>query len=843
VISINVLILVAIIVLTSWSSDAALRERALERFERKNDEVASELSLDLDQLIDQSNNLVTTLTAGDMDNATDLRSEIINFVEQTENPLVQRLSLMLPDGSVGSLRLDEPGQVEDYRWRPFTQINAIPDEPVFNQAMSDGDIAWMRQEAPYFDRVARPTVSLVIPYSHDSGDGVLWLDIPQANLQQYAASILNDKGLLTDTENGYALLLDASNQPLTAHNLPVGFADVPLAVQQVQQRMDYNTGSVGGLKRADDPFYEDNQALFSVDALPVNNDWTFVSTLPVNEIPRLPAAIFTPIVVVAVLGVMALIFALSQFIEQAVVRPLVDLGRSASEIGEGNMRFIVFHQDKEDEIGRLANAMEQMRVRLKESYDELQRWSRTLEERVDERTHQLTIAQQRAETNAEQLRAVYDESISVVNEARLQPVLDAFIERILTLLDATYCAVWLLTKDGERLQLLATNDERRSHSNHTISISREEGMAGQAVRTSEPVMVNDYREFQNRIDLDSYYDRPKAPFVRGMCVPLLFGGETIGAAIAGRAEGTAPFDIHEQRQLTLFANLVAPSVRNAQLFVQLNAAVTEAERANQVKTRFLASVTHELRTPLNLIINNMDFMRVGTFGEVNDEQVKRLNQTVRSAEHLLYLINDLLDVSKIEAGEMQLFIQQTDIHVMLDDAIDNALALLDSYEDKDNVDFITEIEDDLPDIPMDARRIRQVLNNLLSNAIKFTAEGHIKLEVMQADNGVHFSVEDTGLGIPEDEIDLLFAAFERTTAAKQKNIEGTGLGLPISRYLVRQHGGDLVVRSTDGEGSTFAFTLPFEQSEQSDTPSMTDTQQINAVLSSKRQTGQLSDRI
>jgi signal transduction histidine kinase/HAMP domain-containing protein len=740
---------------------------------------------------------------------------------------------MLPDGQVGTLRLDEPGQVEDYRWRPFADINAIPDEPAFDRAIDRNSIVWMRQETPYFDRAPRPAVSLVVPYTHPDGSGVLWLDIPEANLQEYIASVLNDKGLLTDTENGYALVLDENGNPLTAHNLPVGFEDTDLAVQQIQQRMDYNTGNIGGLRRADDPFHDDSPALFSVDALAFNSGWAFISTLPVAEIPRLPAGIFTPIIIVAAVGIFVLIFALRRFIDLSVVRPLVDLGRSASEIGEGNMRFIVFHQDKQDEIGRLANAMEQMRVRLKESYDELQRWSRTLEERVDERTHQLTIAQQRAEANAGQLRAVYDESISVVNESRLQPVLDAFIDRILTLLDATYCAVWLLTQDGERLQLLATNDERRSHHERTIVISREEGMAGQAIRTEEPVMVNDYHAYQNRVDLDAYYDQPKAPFMRGMCVPLMFGGETIGAAIAGRSEDAPPFDIHEQRQLTLFANLVAPSVRNAQLFVRLNAAVTEAERANQVKTRFLASVTHELRTPLNLIINNMDFMRVGTFGEVNEEQVKRLNQTVRSAEHLLYLINDLLDVSKIEAGEMQLFIQQTDIHTMLDDAIDNALALLDSYEEKDEVEFYTDIEDDLPEIPMDARRIRQVLNNLLSNAIKFTSKGHVKLEVMRADNGVHFSVEDTGIGVPEDEINLLFAAFERTTPAKEKNIEGTGLGLPISRYLVRQHGGDLVVHSTENKGSTFAFTLPFEQSENTGTLDMTDTQQITAVLSSQ----------
>jgi len=242
-------------------------------------------------------------------------------------------------------------------------------------------------------------------------------------------------------------------------------------------------------------------------------------------------------------------------------------------------------------------------------------------------------------------------------------------------------------------------------------------------------------------------------------------------------------------------------------------------------------VTHELRTPLNLIINNIDFMRVGTFGDVNEEQVSRLNQTVRSAEHLLYLINDLLDVSKIEAGEMQLFIQQQELYTMLEDAVDNAYAMLDTYDDKaDLIELRVDIDDDLPEIPMDSRRIRQVLNNLLSNGIKFTKKGAVSIKVFASDEGVHFSVHDTGMGIPQEEMPKLFAAFQRTNSATQQAIEGTGLGLPISQYMVQQHGSDLMVTSEEGLGTTFAFTLPLN------TPittlkDLTDTQQITAILS------------
>ena len=136
---------------------------------------------------------------------------------------------------------------------------------------------------------------------------------------------------------------------------------------------------------------------------------------------------------------------------------------------------------------------------------------------------------------------------------------------------------------------------------------------------------------------------------------------------------------------------------------------------------------------------------------------------------------------------------------------------------------------------MDSRRIRQVLNNLLSNAIKFTQQGTVTLKVFKVENGIHFSVHDTGMGIPQEEMDLLFAAFERTSAAKQHGIEGTGLGLPISRYLVQQHGSDLTVASEVGAGSTFAFTLPYITPEHLATLGPTDTQQITAILSSRTQ--------
>jgi signal transduction histidine kinase len=293
-------------------------------------------------------------------------------------------------------------------------------------------------------------------------------------------------------------------------------------------------------------------------------------------------------------------------------------------------------------------------------------------------------------------------------------------------------------------------------------------------------------------------------------VPLIYSGSAIGAVIAGRGPMDRPFNESEQRLLNLLANVVSPIVRNAQLYAQLDVAKQQAEAANEVKTRFLAGVTHELRTPLNLVINNMDFMRVGMFGEVNDEQRERLDQTIRSAEHLLYLINDLLDVSKIEAGEMELSIEPSELYPVLVDALDAAIAMMPADS---RVTLSADFPDELPQLSMDARRIRQVLLNLLSNAIKFTQEGEIVFQVRVTDERVEFAVADTGMGIAPDELDAIFQPFERTHRSKSLNIEGTGLGLPISRYLVQAHGGELEVVTEVGKGSVFRFSLPLHPKE------------------------------
>lgn len=231
-----------------------------------------------------------------------------------------------------------------------------------------------------------------------------------------------------------------------------------------------------------------------------------------------------------------------------------------------------------------------------------------------------------------------------------------------------------------------------------------------------------------------------------------------------------------------------------------------AEDANRVKSQFLASMSHELRTPLNAILTFNELVALGTFGPVNEEQVDYLQKSVQSGKHLLSLINDVLDITKIQSGMMKLFIENDfNVAAEMSTVAATAAKLL---ADKP-VKLVTEVDPDFPLLTCDKRRVRQILLNLISNAVKFTEEGSITLSAKKHDQEVVFSVKDTGPGIAQDQQQIIFEPFVQTETGI-KHAGGTGLGLPISKRLVEAHGGRLWVESTVGQGANFSFMLPLE---------------------------------
>ena len=238
---------------------------------------------------------------------------------------------------------------------------------------------------------------------------------------------------------------------------------------------------------------------------------------------------------------------------------------------------------------------------------------------------------------------------------------------------------------------------------------------------------------------------------------------------------------------------------------------SELERAARVKSDFLANMSHELRTPLNSIIGFSEVLYDETFGPLNEKQKQYVNNVSASGKHLLLLINQILDVAKVEAGKMQLALSNLPMKNILDEI---SLLVLDMVSKK-KLEMSLEIAEDLPSIEADELKVKQILYNLISNAVKFTPEGgKIGLRAKKADSGVEIVVWDTGVGVAPENMEKIFEGFFRVNAPYSQVTEGTGLGLPLSRKLVELHGGKLFLESEGlNKGVAVRFVLPVISSE------------------------------
>jgi signal transduction histidine kinase len=249
------------------------------------------------------------------------------------------------------------------------------------------------------------------------------------------------------------------------------------------------------------------------------------------------------------------------------------------------------------------------------------------------------------------------------------------------------------------------------------------------------------------------------------------------------------------------------SERTAELAV----ARDRAEAADRIKSAFLATMSHELRTPLNSIIGFTGILVQGLAGPLNDEQAKQLGMVRGSARHLLDLINDVLDISKIEAGQLEVACQS----FVLPEAINKAVNIVKPMADKKSLTLDVFYQTPVNHWRSDQRRVEQILINLLNNAVKFTEQGFVRVVIDAKDNQLRISIIDSGIGIKEQDIGTLFKPFQQIDSGLTRKHEGTGLGLAICQKLAELLGGHIEVKSTWGAGSTFAVVLPLRAEGQS----------------------------
>jgi signal transduction histidine kinase len=276
-----------------------------------------------------------------------------------------------------------------------------------------------------------------------------------------------------------------------------------------------------------------------------------------------------------------------------------------------------------------------------------------------------------------------------------------------------------------------------------------------------------------------------------------FGGSV---AVPNRDEfGALAANLNEtSREL---ARLDADQRRTADTLRSLNVRLEQASRA---KSEFLANMSHELRTPLNAILGFTEMILDGLYGEVPAELKEPLADTQTNGKHLLRLINDVLDLSKIEAGRMELSVGDYSV----EDVVGTVRASLRSLAGERGLEFVTEVEPDLPLARGDGKRITQCLLNLTGNAFKFTKQGRVVIGVDRQGDLLRYRVSDTGIGIPADQLEAVFAEFRQVDSTTTREMGGTGLGLSITKKFVELHGGRIWVESELHKGSTFYFTIP-----------------------------------
>jgi GAF domain-containing protein len=393
----------------------------------------------------------------------------------------------------------------------------------------------------------------------------------------------------------------------------------------------------------------------------------------------------------------------------------------------------------------------------------------------------------------------------------LEPTLQAVIENAARLADAD--VAWISRGEGDEVipvraaygrteELVRKVEASRMVQPGRIAIS-ESSLMGRIYYEAATVNFADIAEDPELFDRSRVVKGTGSRSVLG--VPIRVENAVIGAFIVARI-AVRPFTDREVQLVETFADQAAIAIQNVNLFTEIQQKSRELEVANRHKSEFLANMSHELRTPLNAIIGFSEVMLTDMFGQLNPKQREYQEDVLSSGQHLLTLINDILDLSKIEAGRMELEVTT----FSLGGAIDNGLTIVRERASRHGITLQAIVPKDLPQIEADERKVKQILYNLLSNAAKFTPDGgRVHVRARAENGGVRVDVQDTGIGIAPEDQSRIFQEFQQV--GRERSREGTGLGLTLSKRLVELHGGKIWVESALGKGSTFSFTLPLRR--------------------------------
>ena len=475
-----------------------------------------------------------------------------------------------------------------------------------------------------------------------------------------------------------------------------------------------------------------------------------------------------------------------------LAEPIRRLAEAANRIAAGQRSVTVEH-NADDEIGVLAQSFNDM--------------TRSLE------THEAAV-----QRKVEEMITLYEIGQEIIAQVAFAPTLELIVARAHALLQAD-ASLLALRQEASDTFVIQAHSGTVSEAVTSTRFRPGQGLGGRIVATGLPVMVGDYPA--------EYADSPFREVVQEaglrswLGVPLQ-ARDTVMGVLYVISRTPQQFRDDDQRLLIALGDQAAIAIENARLYEQvrqhseeletlviertreLQEANRQLEAASRHKSEFLANMSHELRTPMNAIIGFTRLVMRRSQDVLAPRQYENLEKILVSAEHLLSLINDVLDLAKVEAGRTEVYPVEFVLGPMLAECLHTVEPMLKSEQ----VRLVQEVEADLPTLYMDRDRVKQILMNLLSNAVKFTHTGTITVTAYSHNSAIVMAVADTGIGIPEAALARIFEEFRQVDSSTTREYGGTGLGLAISLQFARLMGGDITVQSTVGVGSTFTMTLP-----------------------------------
>ncbi len=594
-------------------------------------------------------------------------------------------------------------------------------------------------------------------------------------------------------EHGQAYVVDSMGRLIAHPDLSLVLRNIDLSgLAQVKAA---RTAALTGAPQAEHEQLAQNlegsRVLTAYATIP-SLDWMVFVELPIEEAyaPLYAELQRTAFVLLVALGLAALAGTL---LSHKMVVPIQALRAGAARIGSGDLEQRI-SIDTGDELEALADQFNDMAERLRESYA-------NLEKKVEIRTHELA-------QSVEELQALGEVSQAVNSSLDIQTVLSTIVAKAVQISDTDAGAIYVFDEPNQEFKLSATHgmpatliaDIKR------IRLLADGNLLGRAMVERRPVQIADLREL-TRSALQEAVTR--AGYRALIAIPLLRPDQVVGSLIVRRKQpGLLPQSTVDLLQT--FGTQSVLAIQNARLFHEIEEKSRQLELESRHKSQFLANMSHELRTPLNAILGYTELILDNIYGETQQKMRSVLERVQINGRHLLGLINDVLDLSKIEAGQLKLSLAD----YSLEDVVRTVFTGVEALAAGKGLAFKTEISPNLPRGHGDERRIAQVLLNLTGNAIKFTDAGEVTINASAHNGSFTVAVSDTGPGIEEADQGRIFGEFQQVDASSTRAKGGSGLGLSIAKRIVELHGGRIWVESTPGAGSTFSFSLPVNVAEQ-----------------------------